>query len=120
MEPYRIGQFQEAEPSAAAKMWPDVELSSVQLRLEWADGKLIRILNMEELQKFEKRTKTVTHTCSTSGNVKSQEWTGVLVSDLLPKRPESGWDPLVTFVGMDGFGYSMFWSRASKEDETWL
>lgn len=119
LEPYRIGRFQAAEPSPAAGRWPDVEAASAQLRLEWADGSLIQVLTMEDLQKFKKRTKTVTHKCTTSGNVNSQEWSGVPVKDLLPERPASTWDPLVTFIGMDGFGYSIFLSRASMEDASW-
>jgi len=115
LAPYRIGRFQAAAPSLAAQMWPDVEAKMLQLRLEDADGTLLQVFTVDELQKYPKTTKTVTHKCTTSGNVNAQEWTGVRMSELLPKRSRD-YDPLVTFVGMDGFGYSMFLSRALMED----
>eukprot|EP00435_Cladocopium_sp_Y103_P031034 s978_g7.t2 len=135
LAPYKLGRFQAAPPSAAAQLWPDVDGATLRLRLERADGRLLQVFTVDELKKYEKRTREVTHKCTTSGNLKlghesgggdflltkgnQQEWTGVWVGELLPKnhRVERGtYDPLVTFVGMDGFGYSMFLSRTLKED----
>eukprot|EP00439_Symbiodinium_sp_Y106_P023470 s1235_g2.t2 len=119
LEPYRIGKLAAPVLSDAARQWPDVEPGAVRLRLERSDGSVFGIFTVAELRKaFKPCTKTVTHQCSTSGNVNTKEWTGVRVSELLPRmgnRPPT-YETLVTFVGMDGFGYSMFWSRAMKDD----
>ncbi|OLQ15635.1 hypothetical protein AK812_SmicGene113 [Symbiodinium microadriaticum] len=72
--------------SDAARQWPDVEPGAVRLRLERPDGSLFGIFTVAELRKaFKPCTKTVTHQCSTSGNVNTKEWTGVRVSELLPR-----------------------------------
>ncbi|CAL1143006.1 unnamed protein product [Cladocopium goreaui] len=116
LEPYKLGRFQAAAPSPAAELWPE-EGGLLRLRLEGADGQLLQVFTVDELKKYEKSTRKVTHKCTTSGNLNQQEWTGVWIGELLPKhRVERSYDPLVTFVGMDGFGYSMFLSRALKED----
>merc|ERR1712019_141304 len=77
------------------------------------------MLSCAELQTlYPKVMKVVTHKCTSTGNTNVQEWAGVRISDLLPLEDSSTvpWDPLVTFVGMDGFGYSLFRSRALQED----
>lgn len=119
LEPYKLGRFQAAAPTVAAELWPDVAPGMLRLRLEGADGELVQVFTVEELKKYEKRTRKVTHKCTTSGNLNQQEWTGVWFGELLPPEhrvKRCPYDPLVTFVGMDGFGYSMFLSRALQED----
>lgn len=103
--------------SSQAQRWPDIETKHFQLRLESADGKLIKAFSMEELQRLPQTTRSVTHRCSTTGNSNERRWTGVQVKDLLPEeRNELPFDAVVTFVGMDGFGYSLLRSRALQQD----
>ncbi|CAJ1401950.1 unnamed protein product [Effrenium voratum] len=125
LAPYRLGSWEPAAASKAAARWPEVDREDLRLRLERADGAEVRTFTLEDLKKMKLHTRRVTHKCTTSGNIKVQEWTGVLVRNLLPaseaenlKRESRGqsWEPLVTFVGMDGFGHSMFLSRALQDD----
>lgn len=117
LQPYRIGKLEPAPLSEAAQAWPDVDPSTLQLSVERADGKPVGVATIVELRrKYPVSERRVTHVCSNSGQENTQCWVGVRVCDLLPENNSLSWDPLVTFVGMDGFGYSMFRSRAEEDD----
>lgn len=117
LEPYRIGRLEPLLLSPAAQAWPEVSLADVELRIERPDGSCVRSLRGKELRTLPSAVQEVTHKCTSTGTLTTRRWMGVRVRDLLPVEPGvRPWDPLVTFVGMDGFGYSVLLSRAVEDD----
>jgi len=117
LTPYRIGQLKPEPPSDAAQKWPNCDVGSAVLRVELVDGSCLRTVTIGELRSsYTCVERSVTHRCSASGRETTQQWAGIRVRDLLVSTRRREWDPLVTFVGMDGFGYSMLESRAWEDD----
>jgi len=128
LQPYQIGKLEPPPLSHAAQSWPDVDPVTLELSFERADGTCLSVSRLSELRSmYPPSERVVTHVCSKTGRTNTQRWVGVRILDLLPhadglrlKGPDLDqnptWDPLITFVGMDGFGYSIFRSRAEEDD----
>merc|ERR1712194_958414 len=101
--------------------WPQVDIDLFELRLERPDGTLLRSWSVKDLGAYPLVTEEVTQKCDTMGTSNTAKWVGVRLRDLVGEEVAAAsvvhdWDPMVTFVGMDGFDFSVFGSRVVDDD----